>query len=121
MRGLGAPAASGAGTTAAGAGGDGGAAGFSADDLERARASFRVLLEVACCLFPAREASGKAATAAGAAGAAGGLQTSVLLLLTRLCEESWAPDLLTDMILAAETHRNSFLERAAAERRPPLP
>ncbi|CDJ61417.1 hypothetical protein, conserved [Eimeria maxima] len=111
-------AAGAAGGTAAAASAAGGAGGFSADDLERARASFRVLLETASCLLPA--ADGKAAAAAAAAangataaaGAAGGLQTSVLLLLTRLCEESWSPELLAEMIVAAERHRRDFIYRA---------
>lgn len=107
-------------TAAAAAGSEGGAGGFSADDLERARASFRVLLEVACHLLPARDSHGKTAVAAatpgGAAAAGGGLQTSVLLLLTRLCEESWAPELLAEMIVAAQRHRADFLRRAAAEK-----
>ncbi|KAL8437549.1 hypothetical protein Efla_000412 [Eimeria flavescens] len=116
-----APTAAAAAAAAGAAGGSNGAAGFSAEDLQRARASFRILLETACCLFPAAETAScggaaapqEPATAAAAAGAAaGGLQTSVLLLLTRLCEEGWAPELLAEMVLAAETHRNHFIRMA---------
>ncbi|OEH80280.1 hypothetical protein cyc_01150 [Cyclospora cayetanensis] len=94
------------------------APGFSADDLERARAAFRVLLEVACCLLPAAAAPGEGAdcTPAATAGGQGGLQTSVLLLLTRLCEESWDPNLLSEMIVAAEEHRAEFIRNALAQR-----
>lgn len=117
MRGEGSPVASSAAPAATA---DGGAAGFSADDLERARASFRVLLETACCLLPAPDAPevGPTTTETAAptsSAAAGGLQPSILLLLTRLCEEGWAPELLAEMIVASEKHREKFLLKAARE------
>ncbi|KAL8272127.1 hypothetical protein Esti_003970 [Eimeria stiedai] len=113
MRGTGAAASAGAPSAAATtASANGGTAGFSAEDLERARASFRILLETACCLLPAAEITQQGAAAASAGG---GLQTSVLLLLTRLCEEGWAPDLLAEMILAAEDHRNQYLTRVVGD------
>ncbi|KAL8430720.1 hypothetical protein ACSSS7_005770 [Eimeria intestinalis] len=110
----GAPAAAATGATTTPA--NGGTAGFSAEDLEKARASFRILLEIACCLLPATETPQQGAAPASGGG---GLQTSVLLLLTRLCEEGWAPDLLAEMILAAEDHRNEYLRRVVGDTNSP--